>query len=186
MAKNGSTKTQSSSESNKLIIIVIIASVIIVSSVIFIKFNDPAGFFRPPGVGAINSEHVHGKIKLYHIESIVQLDPKKYPQYEKANDYIFFDRNKNVHRVAAGATLGLFFEGLGMQYTDDCLIFLEDVFRPNGTRIEKGEYCEDDEMTIRVLVNYQIIPEKSDFVIQEADRVMVMYAAKYKLVEFEH
>jgi len=114
------------------------------------------------------------------------LDPKIYPQYEKANDYIFLDRNKNAHRVATGATLGLFFEGLGMQYTDDCLIFLEDVFRPNGDLIEKGEYCEDGETTIRVLVNNQIIPEKSDYVIQEGERVTVMYAPKNKFVEFEH
>jgi len=144
LAKNGSTKTQSS-ESKIFLIIAILVLVIVVS--LIIKYNDPVGFFRPPGVGAINSEHIHGNIKLYHIESIVQLDPKIYPQYEKANDYIFFDRNKNVHRVASGATLGLFFESLGIQYTDDCLILPEDIFRPNRTQIEKGEYCEDDEMT---------------------------------------
>jgi len=169
------TKISLKSENKKLIAVIII-SVIVILSVIMIRFGD--NLFdpdRPQGVGFIGSEHIHARAKIFLIDATIELDPKSYPKYESANDYIFFDRNGNVHRVATGANLGMFFESLGIKYADNCIFLMEDTFFANRTMIKQKEFCEDDYMKLALFVNNQFTDNDEHYVIQEGDIAILMY-----------
>jgi len=106
-------------ENKKVLIVIIVASALTISAMFIMKFGDEYfGFNTPPGVGPIGSEHVHGKLKVYIVNDLVDFDPKKYPKYAFANDYISLDENKNIHRTAKGATVAHLLESMDITYTD--------------------------------------------------------------------
>jgi len=172
-------------ENKKLLIVIIVATIIAFSAVFIMKYGDEYfGFDTPSGVGPINSEHAHGRLKVYIIDDLVDFDPKKYPKYAFANDYISLDVNKNIHRTATGATVAHLLESMGITYTDECLVLNGDTYHRDGTLFEQKVYCVEGEMGLRFYVNKTINEQGPNYVINEGDQIFVMYSDLNK-VPFE-
>ncbi|MCH7647016.1 MAG: hypothetical protein IIA83_00195 [Thaumarchaeota archaeon] len=164
-------------ESKKLLIIVVIAIVVVLSAVYIIKNQDQIfGFNTPEGIGSINSEHVHGGLEIDILSGLVDLDPKRYPKYLFANDYISLDENKNIHRTATGATVAHLLESMDFTYTDECLIVTGDTFYLGGLSVEQKAYCNEGEMVVRLFVTGVLNKQGPNYVIQEGDRILVIYS----------
>ena len=164
-------------ENKKVLIVIIVASALTISAMFIMKFGDEYfGFNTPPGVGPIGSEHVHGKLKVYIVNDLVDFDPKKYPKYAFANDYISLDENKNIHRTAKGATVAHLLESMDITYTDECLILNGDTHHRNGTLYEQKAYCNEGNIGMRFFVNKVANEQGPNYVIQEGDKILVMYS----------
>jgi hypothetical protein len=164
----GDSASKSSSKRN--LYIAIIAAVVIVSIVAVIRYSD---VFAPPspypGVGKPGSEHVHASFMVYIEGGAVDFSPKKSPHYSKANEYIFLENDaRTIHRFATNATLGMFFESLGMKFNSTCFILPEPL---NG----KTDYCESDDKTMKFYVNNELNVEYEKYVIKERDRILISY-----------
>ena len=176
MAEDTSKKS-SMLENQKLLAVVIIVAVIAFSAVFIMKYGDEYfGFDTPLGVGPINSEHAHGRLKVYIINDLVDFHPKNYPKYLFANDYISLDENKNIHRTAKGATVAHLLESMDITYTDECLVLNGDTYHGNGTMYEQKAYCNEGEMGMRFFVNKIFNEEGPNYVLQEGDKILVMYS----------
>ena len=62
------------------------------------------------------------------------------------------------------ATLGVFFETLGMQLTHDCFVF------PDGR-----DFCSNDDYALKFYVNDKKIDDLSQYLISEDDRMLISY-----------
>ena len=179
MAENDSKKP-SILENKKLLAVVIIVSAIAISAAVIIQFGNVqiVAFDVPIGVGPeIASEHVHGRLFVFVVDSVIWFDPEKYPQFAFASDYIFLDLNKNIHRTANGATIAMLLDGLGITYTNECLTLNDDFYSFSGRPFEKKAYCNDSENEVSFYVNRVLIPEGgADYIIQDMEKVFVRYA----------
>lgn len=169
-------------ENKRHIIIVIIAAIIILSSIYVIRFSDyfEESIELPPGVGEIGSEHVHAKFAVLLNNTWVNFNPYSFSEYTNANDFIYMldDESYNViHREATGATLGLFFASLGMNYTGNCFILPEDA-EGIGTGVRlmpQTEYCDKGEMKLKLYVNQELNEENENYVFQDRENILIIY-----------
>ncbi len=69
-----------------------------------------------------------------------------------------------IHRNSKDATIGLFFETLGMNLNQECFVF------PDGR-----DFCNDDEYVLKFYVNDERKGDISQYVITEDDRIFVSY-----------
>ena len=166
-------------ENKKLIAITIAVCSIIIISIIMVK-TGVIDFDRPEGVGLIGSDHAHAKIGISLPDEWLDLHLDNFPQYSFANDYIFLDdiNYNQIHRVAYGATLSMFLEGLGMQFTDDCFIINDDVLDVRGNPYPQNEFCNDGEMRIKLYVNNKLVEENGNYIIKDQDAILITYDDK--------
>ena len=69
-----------------------------------------------------------------------------------------------IHRNSDDATIRLFFETLGMELNQECLVF------PDGR-----DFCSDEEYVLKFYVNDEKKDDISQYVISEDDRILVSY-----------
>ena len=69
-----------------------------------------------------------------------------------------------IHRNSEDATIGLFFETLGMQLNQKCLVFFDG-----------RDFCNNDEYTLKFYVNNEKIDDISEYVISNDDRILISY-----------
>lgn len=158
-------------------VLAVIAAVIIISALTVVRFVDDALTSMPLGVGPIGSEHVHAKFAVMLNGTWVDTHLDGNPYFVNANEYIFLERpNFNIiHRHATGATLGMFLEGLGMTFTDGCLIIIGDVLTSYEKSFEKKEYCEEGNYKLKLYVNQQLNKENGEYVILEGDNIFIVW-----------
>ena len=174
MAKNGSPKTRSLLESQKLLAVITVVSVIIISSMIAIKYQGYIiEYDRPKGVGVIGSDHAHAQFTLEVDGRIADIREVSHPEYLYANDYIFLDEKMFIHRVATGATLGLFFESLGMKLTDECLILADGLYDYYEKPFETKELCNDGERSLKMIITGDLVEDKGNYIINVKDKIMI-------------
>lgn len=160
-----------SKNENKRYLIIIVSAIVIVSVVLVVRFSDDI-FSAPspyPGVGKLGSEHVHAEFKVYIETHQINFNFDAHPEYKKASEYIFLENNDHIiHRFATGATLGMFFESLGMKFTSSCFIL-------DKPLLNNTEYCNNGDHTLKFYVNEEPNYEYGKYVIMEGDRILISY-----------
>lgn len=161
---------KSRTKERRWLTIIIIFSIVLISVVLLVRFSDDLFGTTPyPGVEKIGSDHQHASFMVYLEGGNLNLSPTKYPHYSKANEYIFLENDpKIIHRFATGATLGIFFESLGMKFNSTCFILPEPL---DG----KTDYCESGDKTLKFYVNKQLNFEYEKYVIKQKDKILISY-----------
>ena len=159
--------TDSKSKSGKkYLVVIIIVAVIVVSSVVVYRFSDD--IFG----NSLGSDHQHARFKVFLEGQAFNFSPTKYPEYRKANDFIFLDKSDWViHRFTPGATLETFFQSLGMEFNSSCFK-LDDQPR---TKFDRTDYCNDGDKTLKFYVNSELNEEYEKYVIMDNDLSLISY-----------
>lgn len=168
-------KSDSLLTDKKTFFVVIVVCAIILSSVVMFRFSDDLFPDRPPGVGKIGSDHAHAKILVSLDERFLNLNVKDYPEYAHLDYYVALDDRNFVHRTATGVTLGMFFQTMGIEFTDECFILTGDITDTDGIPFENKEFCNNDEKQLKVYVTTKLIDEKSDYVFNQGEIILVAY-----------
>lgn len=175
-------------QNKRFLIIAIIGGIIILSSVLVIRFSDDIFYTSPyPGVGKLGSDHQHARFQVIIDEYRWSSSPVLYDKYKNANEYILIepDDGNTIHRFATGATLDIFFNSLGMQFTKDCFIVPEKTFSVHKKELGPAEYCNQGEKTLKFYINNELNDEYEQYVIQERDRVLIIYGNQTEAVTNE-
>ncbi|HET7644708.1 MAG TPA: hypothetical protein VFK40_14480 [Nitrososphaeraceae archaeon] len=150
------------SKNIKTIILPIIAVVAIIA-VISIFLYSPN--LPPSGFGALGSAHTHAAFLVkVNGENIDFSQPK----YQVQSDYIHVENGDGttLHRHATNVTFAEFLKSIKMDLdeTNNCLVFT------NGT-----QYCNNENNQLRTFVNGNSTEPISDYVINDNDRLLVIY-----------
>ena len=150
------------SKNLKTIILPIIALIAIIA-VISISLYSPN--LPSLGVGPLGSAHTHGAFLVkVNGENIDFSQPK----YQVQSDYIHVENGDGttLHRHATNVTFAEFLKSIKMDLdeTNNCLVFT------NGT-----QYCNNENNQLRTFVNGNSTEPISDYVINDNDRLLVMY-----------
>jgi hypothetical protein len=139
-----------------------VAAIVGVSAYNFVNMQSTS-LDAPPGAGRLGGEHEHASI-------LVRIFGDKFdftvPTYQIKSSWIHFEAQDGttVHRHASGVDLGFLFNSLGITINDQCYIF------PDGR-----EFCTDDEYSLKYYINREQMPDISNYVIKEGDRVLISY-----------
>ena len=176
--------TQPKLENKRYIKIAIIGGIIVIGAVTAIKLNyddwfDPAS----PGVGKVGSAHVHAKIGIHTNDGWVSMNPNYYQQFIKQNKYIYLDVSgaNRIHRVATGATLGLFFESIGMTLTEECFTIPEGTSKSTNVLFEKTEFCTDGKNYFNIYLRCNAcdrgekLEDPLSYIIEDNDGLLITY-----------
>ena len=150
------------SKNIKTIILPIIAVVAIIA-VISIFLYSPN--LPPSGFGALGSAHTHAAFLVkVNGENIDFSQPK----YQVQSDYIHVENGDGttLHRHATNVTFADFLKSIKMNLDEpnNCLVFT------NGT-----QYCNNGDNQLRTFVNGNSTESISDYIINDNDRLLVMY-----------
>lgn len=121
------------------------------------------GLWGGGGLGAPGSTHAHQDFKVYLLGKPVDFSQ---PKYQLRSDYIHTEGGNGdlIHTHATGATLGLFFESMGIAFNDQCFV------------LETGErYCNDGQNTLKTLVNGKINSRFQTYGPQQGDKILISY-----------
>jgi hypothetical protein len=150
------------SKNIKTIILPIIA-VIVIIAVISIFLYSPN--LPPSGFGALGSAHTHAAFLVKVNGENIDFSQ---PQYQVQSDYIHVENGDGttLHRHATNVTFAEFLKSIKMDLdeTNNCLVFT------NGT-----QYCNNEDNQLRTFVNGNSTESISDYVINDNDRLLVMY-----------
>ena len=180
MAEN-SSKKPSILENKTLLVVIILVSLLIISLIISAKFGDPLGFTAPPGVGPVESDHAHAAFTIMLNGAYVDTSTLRHPEYAFGNKYIFYAphardfKEDNIHRVATGATMGLFLESIGFKLTDECLILPDGTMKLNGAEFERKEWCNEGDYKIKLYVDGSLFEGGQRYIIRVFDSLFLVY-----------
>jgi hypothetical protein len=150
------------SKSIKTVILPIIA-VIAIIAVISIYFYSPN--LPPSGFGALGSAHTHAAFLVKVNGENIDFSQ---PQYQVVSDYIHVENGDGttLHRHATNVTFADFLESVKMDLDEEnnCLVFT------NGT-----QYCNNNDNQLRTFVNGNSAESISDYIINDNDRLLVIY-----------
>lgn len=125
-----------------------------------------------PGAVALGEKvHEHANIAVYLDGSRLDLSAAKY-QSSKNNPLStaahLHDGNGDVtHKHRKGATLGYFFDSIGMRYDGTCF------------ETDSGaEYCDSADKKLRMYVNGQAVTERGDYEFTDLDRILITYGGE--------
>ena len=186
MSNRKSNSDTSFFENKRYLTLAIIGAIIILAALAVIRFGDT--WFspepvRPEGVGEIGSEHVHAAFSVILDWTFVDFDPIRYSKNAFANDYIFMmgDGSYNIiHRHASGATLGMFFDSLGMKYVGECFILPEGTKNGRGEPFERLEFCDEGDKKLKMYVNGKLNEDNENYIIQDNGQILIAYDEKNK------
>ena len=140
-------------------IIITIAILVAISTYLFSQGTPPSGF------GPLGSEHEHAAF-LVKING-KNIDFSK-PEYQVQSDYIHVENGDGttLHRHATNVTFADFLKSVNMEINKEntCIGFT------NGT-----QYCNNDDGKLQTFVNGEQTNSISDLVINDNDRVLVVY-----------
>ena len=141
-------------------IIGVIAIIAVVSIFLYAPNLPPAGF------GAIGSAHTHAAFLVKVNGENIDF---RQPQYQVVSDYIHVENGDGttLHRHATNVTFAEFLKSVKMDIDEqnNCLVFTN-----NGT-----EYCNNNFNQLRTFVNGNPTNSISDYVINDNDRLLVIY-----------
>ena len=141
-------------------IIAVIATIAVVSIFLYSPNLPPAGF------GAIGSAHQHAAFLVKVNGENIDFSQ---PQYQVVSDYIHVENGDGttLHRHATNVTFAEFLKSVEMDIDEEnnCLVFTN-----NGT-----EYCNNNFNQLRAFVNGNPTNSISDYVINDSDRLLVIY-----------
>jgi hypothetical protein len=119
----------------------------------------------PAGVGAIGSAHTHAAFLVKVNGENIDFSQ---PQYQVVSDYIHVENGDGttLHRHATNVTFAEFLKSVKMDIDEEnnCLDFT------NGT-----QYCNNNDNQLRTFVNGSPTDSISDYVINDSDRLLVIY-----------
>jgi len=105
-------------------------------------------------LGDRHERQMHGDKSIKDTSAFMHIHPAQNP--EKAGDVI--------HMHATGITFSLFFESLGMQLTNDCLIISD-----------SEKYCNSVNKKIKMFVNGKENNEFGNYVFNDLDKILLTY-----------
>ena len=180
MAEN-SSKKPSILENKTLLAVIFLVSLLIISLIISVKFGDPLGFTAPSGVGPVESDHAHAAFTIMLNGTYVDTSTLRHPEYAFGNKYIFYApeahdfETDHVHRVATGATIGLFLESMGFKLTDECLILPDGAMKLDGAEFERKEWCNEGDYKIKLYADGSLFEGGQRYVIRGYDSLFLVY-----------
>lgn len=174
---------QSKFGNKKYIKLAIIGSVILISAVVSIKFYTTNEYLEnvPEGVGPIGTDHAHSNFAVILDWNFIDFDLNRYDKYANANDYIFMlhdDAYNVIHRHAANATMGMFFDSFGIKWTDECFVLSPDTRNTKGDFFERLEFCNEGDEKIRIFVNGKLNEMGHRYIPQDFDSILVTFDNK--------
>lgn len=150
------------SKNLKTVILPIIAVLVIIAgiSIYFYSQNLP-----PSSFGALGSAHQHAAFLVKVNGENIDFSQ---PQYQVVSDFIHVENGDGttLHRHATNVTFADFLETVKMDIDEEnnCLVFT------NGT-----QYCNNNDNQLRTFVNGNSAESISDYVINDSDRLLVIY-----------
>lgn len=123
-------------------------------------------FSGPPGAGKLGDEHEHAAI-------LVRVFGDKFdfslPDYQVKSPYIHFESQNGdtIHRHASNVPLSFLFKTIKVGLDDNCFIFPDK--KPEHT------FCTNEDYSLKFYVNHEKVPSISNYVIEEDDRILVLY-----------
>jgi len=124
----------------------------------------------PPGAGTLGSEHVHASFlaKLHG-----DIFPFSGPAYQIKSSWQHFEAGDGttIHRHATGVTLGFLFESMRIGLDDECFSYQASA---GGER----RFCTDENFSLKFYVNHQPVPNLTDYVFEDGDRILLSYGGE--------
>jgi hypothetical protein len=120
----------------------------------------------PPNAGKLGDEHEHAGI-------LVRIFGDKFdfslPDYQVKSPFIHFESQNGdtIHRHASNVPLGFLFQSIKVGFDDQCFIFPDK--KPEHT------FCNNEDYQLQFYVNHQKVPTLSDYVLNEDDRILILY-----------
>jgi len=172
--KRDSFATQRTKEKRKHFLITIavlsgIGAIVAIQTYNFVSFEQVTPG-APPGAGSLGSEHVHASI-------LAKLHGDKFdfsgPAYQIKSSWQHFEARdgSTIHRHATGVMLGYLFETIGIELDDECFAFKASA---GGER----RFCTNEEFSLKFYVNQQLVPNLTEYVFEDLDRVLISYGSE--------
>jgi len=145
-----------------------IGAIVAVSAYNFTLLSESAPG-APPGAGILGSTHDH-------ISILVKLHGDTFDFTSQAfqikSSYIHFEARDGatIHKHATGVTMGYLFESMGIGLDDECYTFKG----TNGDRV----FCTNEDFSLKFYVNHEPVPNITDLVLVEGDRVLISYGGE--------
>ena len=117
----------------------------------------------PPGAGKLGDEHEHASV-------LVKIFGDKFdftsPTYQIKSSWIHFEDSDGttIHRHSSGVTLGYLFANLGIGIDSECYKF------PDGR-----QFCTNEDYSLKYYINHRIVKDINDYVLDDADRILITY-----------
>ena len=117
----------------------------------------------PPGAGKLGDEHEHASV-------LVKIFGDKFdftsPAYQIKSSWIHFEDSDGttIHRHSSGVTLGYLFANLGIGIDSECYKF------PDGR-----QFCTNEDYSLKYYINHRIVKDINDYVLDDADRILITY-----------
>lgn len=109
------------------------------------------------------AEHEHAVFAVFLDGQKIDFSQSKY-QVQSQLIHVENNEGTTIHRHLEGVTFGDFLDSVGMGIQDDCFV-----------RDDGAQFCEDGNKQLRFYVNGEEVNSISDYVIQEEDRLLVIY-----------
>jgi hypothetical protein len=160
-------KRQKTQFRNKAIAIGILAGIVAVLGISSYNFYvlssqvTPQGM--PPGAGPLGGIHIHaGLLTMIYGQ---QFDYSS-TAYQIKSPYISFQKGngETVHMMATNVTMGFLFNSVKIGLDDKCFTFPD-----------KRAFCTNDKYTLKFYVNHHEVPNLSNYVFKDQDRMLISY-----------
>lgn len=121
--------------------------------------------------GPLGSAHKHADIKVYVLGNEIDFGLLQYQLRDRLVHFEEYDGDV-LHTHTTGMTFGYMFKTLGMQITDECL-------KSN----EGNKYCTQGDAKLNVFIKnmgseWEKISYAADYVIQDLDKILVVYGTE--------
>ena len=117
----------------------------------------------PPNAGKLGDEHEHASV-------LVKIFGDKFdftsPAYQIKSSWIHFEDSDGttIHRHSSGVTLGYLIANLGIGIDSECYKF------PDGR-----QFCTNEDYSLKYYINHRIVKDINDYVLDDADRILITY-----------
>ena len=172
--KRDSFATQRTKEKRKHLLIAIavlsgIGAIVAIQAYNFVSFEQTTPG-APPGAGTLGSEHVHASMLVKLHGDIFDFSG---PAYQIKSSWIHFEAGDGttIHRHATGVTLGFLFESMRIGLDDECFSYQASA---GGER----RFCTDENFSLKFYVNHQPVPNLTDYVFEDGDRILLSYGGE--------
>jgi len=172
--KRDSFATQRTKEKTKHTLIAVavlgaIAVIVGISVYNFVSFEQVTPG-APPGAGTLGSEHVHASFLAKLHGDVFAFTG---PAYQIKSSWQHFEAGDGttIHRHATGVMLGFLFETIGIGLDDECFAYKASA---GGER----RFCTDENFSLKFYVNHQPVPNLTDYVFEDGDRILLSYGGE--------
>ena len=166
--ENYATKHSAEKRKETLIAVAVIAVIAVIvgyAGYLFLTMTEtaPGG---PENAGAMGSAHDHAGILVKIFGDTFSFDG---PAFQIKSPWIHFEGRdgSTIHKHATGVTLGYLFDTLSIGLDDQCYVF------PDGK-----SYCTNEDYSLKFFINEEPVPDIIDHVINEDDKVLIIFGAE--------